>query len=319
MRSGFLRGKVRSETLLKSDSLKQATLPSPLQPGDRLMVIAPSGALREMESFKQGVEIWRSWGFEVDLHPAFSERWGYLAGTDQGRRQQLAAVLQDDRYRGVLCARGGYGGTRLLEGWQWPEQISPKWLIGFSDITSLLWSLAKQGIAGVHGPLLTTLGNEPNWSQQRLQDLVTGKALPPILGETWVRGQATGVLLPANLTVATCLLGTPHEPALDGVILAFEDVTEAPYRIDRMLTHWRMMGKLDQVKAIVLGRFSRCEPPEGGGSFSIEEVLRDRTTDLNIPIVANLPFGHDGDNAALPVGVMAHLNGDDGSLSILTI
>jgi muramoyltetrapeptide carboxypeptidase len=105
---------------------------------------------------------------------------------------------------------------------------------------------------------------------------------------------------------------------MDGVILAFEDVTEAPYRIDRMLTHWRMMGQLDRVKGIALGRFSRCEPPEGVPSFSVEEVLRDRTTDLNIPIIANLPFGHDGDNAALPVGVMAHLNGDDGSLSILT-
>jgi muramoyltetrapeptide carboxypeptidase len=233
------------ETLLKSHSLGQATLPPPLQPGERLMVIAPSGALREMESFKQGIEIWRSWGFEVDLHPAFSERWGYLAGTDMVRRQQLADALQNDRYRGIICARGGYGGTRLLEGWQWPQPMSPKWLIGFSDITSLLWSLAKEGIAGVHGPLLTTLGNEPDWSQQRLRDLVTGKSLPPIDGETWVSGQATGILLPANLTVATCLLGTPHEPALDGVILAFEDVTEAPYRIDRMLTHWRMMGQLE--------------------------------------------------------------------------
>jgi len=304
--------------LLERGNLKQATLPPPLQSGDRLMVIAPSGALREMESLKQGVQIWRNWGFEVDLHPAFSERWGYLAGTDAGRQQQLADALQDDRYRGVLCARGGYGGTRLLEGWQWPQSMIPKWLIGFSDITSLLWSLTKQGIAGVHGPLLTTLGNEPDWSQQRLRDLVTGKTLPPIHGEAWVRGQAMGTLLPANLTVATCVLGTPHEPALNGVILAFEDVTEAPYRIDRMLTHWRMMGRLDRVKGIALGRFSRCEPPTEVPSFSIEEVLRDRTTDLNIPIVANLPFGHDGDNAALPVGLNAHLNGDDGSLSILT-
>lgn len=281
------------------------------------MVIAPSGALREMENFKQGGEIWRSWGFEVDLHPAVNERWGYLAGTDADRRQQLVDALQDNRYRGVLCARGGYGGTRLLEGWQWPEQVSPKWLIGFSDITSLLWSLVKQGIAGVHGPLLTTLANEPDWSQQRLWDLVTGKSLPPIYGDTWANGQATGILLPANLTVATCLLGTPHEPALDGVILAFEDVTEAPYRIDRMLTHWRMMGQLDRVKGLALGRFSRCEPPPGVPSFAVEEVLRDRTTDLGIPIVANLPFGHDGENAALPVGVMAHLDGDSGSLSIL--
>jgi muramoyltetrapeptide carboxypeptidase len=302
---------------LKTISFGQATLPEPMQPGDRLMVVAPSGALREMESFNQGVEIWRGWGFEVDLHPNLGDRWGYLAGTDVGRRQQLADVLRDGRYRGMLCARGGYGGTRLLEGWQWPADLPPRWLIGFSDITSLLWSLVNQGVAGVHGPLLTTLAEEPDWSQQRLLSLVTGFPLPPMQGESWVGGQGTGRLLPANLTVATHLLGTPHEPPLEGAILAFEDVTEAPYRIDRMLTHWRMMGKFAGVKGIALGRFSRCEPFPGVPSFAVEEVLRDRTTDLGIPIVANLPFGHDGANAALPAGVLACLDGDAGSLEIL--
>lgn len=84
-----------------------------------------------------------------------------------------------------------------------------------------------------------------------------------------------------------------------------------------MLTQWRMMGKLAGVAGIALGRFSRCEPPEGVPSFTVEKVLRDRLGDLGIPIVANLPFGHGGDNAALPVGVMAHLNGDRGTLAIL--
>ncbi len=307
------------ELFFQSAKHTQVVLPPPLQPGDRLMVVAPSGALREMDSLKRGVEIWRNWGLEVDLNPGFSARWGYLAGRDEARRRQLLDALEDDRYRGILCARGGYGGTRLLENWQWPKVIPPKWLVGFSDITSLLWSLVNQGIAGVHGPLLTTLAQEPDWSRQRLKNLVMGQPLPPLQGETWVGGQATGRLLPANLTVATHLLGTVHEPPLDGVILAFEDVTEAPYRIDRMLTHWRMMGQLDRVKGIALGRFSRCQPTEGTPSFSVEEVLRDRTTDLGIPVVANLPFGHDGDNAALPVGVMSQLNGDSGSLSILAV
>ena len=292
-------------------------MPPPLQSGDRLMVIAPSGALREMDRFKQGVEIWRNWGFEVDLHAAFDDRWGYLAGRDAVRRQQLLDACGNDRYRGILCARGGYGGTRLLEGWQWPEGMPARWLIGFSDITSLLWSLADRGIAGVHGPLLTTLAQEPHWSRERLFNLVTGKGIPSIQGTPWVGGQATGRLLPANLTVATHLLGTCHEPALAGAILAFEDVTEAPYRIDRMLTHWRMMGKLDQVNGIALGRFSQCDPPADVPSFSVGEVLRDRIADLGIPVVADLPFGHDGENAALPVGVMARLDGDNGNLSIL--
>lgn len=291
--------------------------PPPLQPGDRLRVIAPSGALRELDSFNQGLEVWRSWGFGVDVGPGVGDQWGYLAGADDNRRQQLGHALADPTYKGILCARGGYGGTRLLEGWQWPQAMPPKWLIGFSDITSLLWSLGQQAIVGVHGPLLTTLAAEPDWSQQRLRDLVMGHRLPPLHGDGWGGGVVTGRLWPANLTVATHLLGTVHEPDLTGAILAFEDVTEAPYRIDRMLTHWRMAGKLAAVKGIALGRFSRCEPAEGIPSFTVAEVLRDRLGNLGIAVVSGLPFGHDGDNAALPVGAVARLDGDAGRLEIL--
>ncbi|TVQ13055.1 MAG: LD-carboxypeptidase [Leptolyngbya sp. DLM2.Bin27] len=291
--------------------------PPPLQPGDRLRVIAPSGALRELESFNQGLEVWRSWGFGVDVGPGVGDRWGYLAGADGDRRQQLGQALADPTYKGILCARGGYGGARLLEGWHWPQAMAAKWLIGFSDITSLLWSLGGQGIVGVHGPLLTTLAAEPDWSQQRLRKLVMGHCLPVLQGEGWGGGVATGRLWPANLTVATHLLGTGHEPDLTGAILAFEDVTEAPYRIDRLLTHWRMAGKLVAVKGIALGRFSRCEPPEGVPSLTVAEVLRDRIGDLGLPVVSGLPFGHDGDNAALPVGAIARLDGDAGRLELL--
>ena len=290
--------------------------PAPLQIGDELHVIAPSGALRELDALQASVALWEAQGYAVKLSPGFDAQWGYLAGSDHDRRRQLLAALEAPHCRGILCARGGFGGTRLLEGWQWPASIEPKWLIGFSDITSLLWSLGKQGVSGIHGPLLTTLSQEPAWSQQRLFDWVAGRPISPIQGLGWSSGCVTGHLLPANLTVATHLLGTVHEPRLEGAILALEDVTEAPYRIDRMLTHWRMLGKLSGVKGIAIGRFSRCEPPSTVPSFSVEAVLRDRLTDLNIPIVADLPFGHDGVNAALPVGISATLDGDAGTLAI---
>lgn len=289
--------------------------PPPLQPGDELHVIAPSGALRELPAFQAGVALWQAQGYRVKLAPGFDNRHGYLAGTDVHRRQQLLAALKSSDCRGILCARGGYGGTRLLEEWHWP-QTEPKWLIGFSDITSLLWSLSKQAIAGVHGPLLTTLAQEPDWSQQRLFDWVAGKDIAPLQGTSWQTGHVTGRLLPANLTVATHLLGTVHEPDLEGAILAIEDVTEAPYRVDRMLTHWRMLGKLQQLGGIAIGRFSRCEPSANVPSFTVEAVLRDRLLNLNIPIVADLPFGHDGPNAALPVGLTATLDGDAGTLEV---
>jgi len=293
-------------------------LPPPLRPGDRLHVVVPSGTLREPDALHRGIEIWRSRGYEIELGAGFDARWGYLAGKDCDRRQQLATALKDPECHGVLCGRGGYGGARLLEDWVWPRdsaQTVSKWLIGYSDITSLLWSLAQVGVAGVHGPVLTNLAAEPEWSLNRLFDCVEGCPLPALQGIGWGGGKASGVLLPANLTVATHLLGTPVQPNLTDVILALEDVSEVPYRIDRMLTQWRMSGAFKDVRGIALGRFSQCYPPAHIPSFTVEEVLRDRLGDLGIPVVSDLPFGHDGPNAALPVGLPVCLDADQGLLN----
>ncbi|MEH1795757.1 S66 peptidase family protein [Nostoc sp.] len=292
-------------------------LPPPLKPGDLIRVIAPSGALREFEVFEQSLEIWRSRGYRLEISPQIDDKWGYLAGTDEIRRQQLAVAWQDPNCRGILCARGGFGSTRILEDWNWQQNsVLPKWLIGFSDITALLWSLYIAGISGVHAPVMVTLADEPDWSIERLFDSVEGRPLAPLKGCGWGGGVVTGTLLPGNLTVATNLLATPILPNLNGVILALEDVTEAPYRIDRMLTQWRLSGALSQVCGIALGGFTRCEAPPNVPSFSVEEVLRDRLGDLGIPIVSDLPFGHDSPNAALPVGVEVTLDGDAGILAI---
>ena len=289
-------------------------LPPPLKPGDLLKVIAPSGALRELEAFEKGVEIWRSHGYKVEVSESIKDRFGYLAGTDSDRTNQLLEAWNDPECKGILCARGGYGSARILENWTWKN--CHKWLIGFSDITCLLWSLYGQGKSSVHGAVLTTLASEPDWSIERLFDLVEGRPIAPLQGEGWGGGIATGILLPANLTVATHLLGTPLQPNLDGVILALEDVTEAPYCIDRLLTQWRLSGVLTKVSGIALGRFSRCAAPENIPSMTIEEVLRDRLSDLNIPIVSNLSFGHDGCNAAFPVGLPATLDAEQGILAV---
>ena len=294
--------------------MKRCQPPAPLKPGDLLRVISPSGTLREMSALELGVEVWRKRGYRVELTPGFDDRHGYLAGTDTNRRTQLEIALNDPECKGILCARGGYGGARLLEDWTFLS-TDPKWLIGFSDITSLLWSFSLQGISGVHAPLLTTIAAEPDWSKERLFDWVEGRPSRSLTGSGWGGGQATGLLLPANLTVATHILNTPLQPDLSGIVLAFEDVSEAPYRIDRMLTQWRLSGAFQKVCAIALGRFSQCDPPSNIPSFTTNEVLHDRLSDLGIPIVSDLPFGHDGENAALPVGVPVLLDGDRGILS----
>ncbi len=302
--------------------IKSCQLPPLLKPGDLVMAIAPSGALKTTDALAKGIEIWQQRGYRVELGSNYQSYSGYLAGSDRQRREDLKAAWHNPECKAILCIRGGYGGARLLEDWSWQQQGSnsslipyPKWLIGFSDVSSLLWSLATVGISGLHGSVLTSLASEPEWAIARMFDYLETGHLDALQGKGYGGGKVLGRLLPANLTVATHLLQTPLQPDLTGAILALEDVTEFPYRIDRMLTQWRMMGAFKKIGGIALGRFSRCEPYPGANSWTVEEVLRDRLGDLNVPLVYDLPFGHDGVNAALPVGQPVELNGDTGVLS----
>lgn len=297
-----------------SSRWKPCQLPPLLQPGDLVTAIATSGAVKNTDALEQGIAVWRDRGYRVEMGKNYQSSWGYLAGSDRQRRADLAAAWHNPECKAIVAVRGGYGGARLLEDWTW-DVTSPKWVIGFSDVTSLLWSLARAGVSSLHGAVLTTLAAEPEWAIARMFNYLETGNLETLQGKPGVAGQASGILLPGNLTVATHLLNTAMQPNLTGAILALEDVTEYPYRIDRMLTQWRMMGILSQLKGIALGRFSRCEPYPGTNSWTVTEVLGDRLEDLGIPLIYDLPFGHDGVNAALPVGQPVHLDGDTGVLS----
>ncbi|MCP9817501.1 LD-carboxypeptidase [Synechococcus sp. GreenBA-s] len=313
--------------------------PSPLRPGDRVRLAAASSALDDTGRLEAGSAVLASWGLAVEPHPSPLRRWGYLAGADPERRADLSP---GDGAALTACVRGGWGAARLLEQ---PLEQPAGWLLGFSDVTSLLWARWARGLTGgIHGPLLTTLATEPAWSQERLRRLLFGEPLEPLAGEVWSRGPGAGVvegpLLVGNLTVATHLLGTPHLPELRGAVLVLEDVGEAPYRIERMLTHWRLAGALQQLAAIGFGSFSGCdddaddvENEETGASsdggagakaeerreqrFTCEQVLRERSADLGIPVLAGLSVGHRPGNAALPVGGRAQLDADRGLLSLV--
>ena len=301
--------------------------PQPLQAGDRVRLAAASSALDDpaaLERLQAGRAVLESWGLELDCRPIHGRSWGYLAGRDDERRSDLLGGARDGAAL-IACVRGGWGSARLLER---PLALPPRWLLGFSDVTSLLWAQLAQGHGGgLHGPLLTTLAAEPAWSQERLRQLLFGERPPALEGEGWRQGIAEGPLLVANLTVATHLLGTAHLPALAGAILVLEDVGEAPYRIDRMLTQWRLSGALGQLAGIAFGAFSDCDDfddsddtgQRGGAGVAhrrLEQVLRERTLDLGIPVLAGLPLGHRCGNAALPLGARGRLDANAGRLEL---
>ena len=284
---------------------------NPLRPGDTVATVAASSALADDDRLQEGLEVLRGWGLCPLEQNVSARRWGHLAGTDQERFSDLT---QDAPL--LACARGGWGSARLLEH---PISWKPGWLLGFSDVTSLLWARLSAGWAGgIHGPLLTTLAAEPAWSRERLRQLLFGETPPALEGEPRGGGQTTGPLLAANLTVASHLLGSGLMPNLQGAILVLEDVGEAPYRIDRMLTHWRLCGVLQQLGGIGFGQFEGCDSsPDDPLTTTLAAVLDERTADLKIPVVKNLPVGHVCGNAALPMGQLACLDGNRGSLSLV--
>ena len=284
----------------------------PLRSGDAVATVAPSSALNDDQRLLEGLSILESWGLIALEQSVADRRWGYLAGRDGERFSDLTQTAPL-----LACARGGWGAARLLER---PVPWQPGWLLGFSDVTALLLARLAAGFAGgVHGPLLTTLATEPEWSRERLRRLLFGEPLPQLSGEPRGRGKATGPLLVANLTVASHLLGSPLMPDLRGAILILEDVSEAPYRIDRMLTHWRLCGALQSLAGIGFGRFEACDTPDADHtSFSLADVLQERTGDLDLPVVMDLPVGHVCGNAALPLGDLACLDGDRGELSLVS-
>jgi len=170
-----------------------------------------------------------------------------------------------------------------------------------------------RGLPGaIHG---STSGPAEQW--QRTVALLKGLPVAPLDGRGLVQGIGEGPLVVTNLTVGTHLIGTPWMPHLDGAIVVFEDVGEAPYRVDRMLTQWRSAGLLDKLAGVACGRFSWMKDEILPGDFSMEEVLENRLGGLGVHLVLNLPIGHDLPNQALPLGERARLDGRCGRLSLL--
>ncbi len=165
-----------------ASSLKSCQLPPLLQPGDLVIAIAPSGAVKTTDALEQGLAVWRSRGYRVELGENYRSCCGYLAGSDRQRRLDLAAAWHNPECKAIVAIRGGYGGARLLEDWTW-DNTNPKWLIGFSDVTSLLWSLATGGISGLHASVLTTLASEPEWAIARMFNYLETGQLEPLQGQ----------------------------------------------------------------------------------------------------------------------------------------
>jgi muramoyltetrapeptide carboxypeptidase len=283
--------------------------PPPLRVGDRVTVVAPSSPF-DADSFFRGLA-WLRDRYRVTWFPDVLARTGYLAGSDDRRAAELARAFTDPDARAIFCARGGYGATRVVGRVPWDAfRARPQWIVGFSDITALHLEASARGVASIHAPHVTGLGVPSVRHRARLLAALERGVSMGWQGLRVVHpgaGLARGVACGGNLALveAMAAAGRLHLP--DDTILFLEDVTERPYRLDRMLTSLALGGHLARARAIVFGDFDRCDP--GPDGVRVDEVLEERTRSLGVPVVAGAPFGHGAVNDPFVLGARVTVEG----------
>jgi muramoyltetrapeptide carboxypeptidase len=290
--------------------------------GARVALIAPAGPLRGEVELNRAIENVRSLGWTPHAAPHVLAREGYLAGTDALRLADINAALVDDSIDAVWCIRGGYGMMRVLETIEYAAlRRRPKPIIGYSDVTALHSAIATRcEIVSFHGP--TARGVLTPFSRHSLECALTGADSCGVAksADTLHAGRARGRLVGGNLALLCALSGTPFAPNYDDAILVLEDVNEAVYRIDRMLTQLRLAGALARCKGLVFGQFTDIpgdSPEESLGARTLIDVLSEVAAALRIPCIAGAPVGHIADQWTLPLGADAEIDADAGTLRIL--
>jgi muramoyltetrapeptide carboxypeptidase len=289
--------------------------PPRLREGSRVALVAPAGPVAE-ERVEIALDRCRRFGLEaVPGGAARLVHAGYLAGPDDDRLRDMQFALTDPSIDAVWALRGGYGTMRLLRQLDLAPLVSaPKAFIGFSDNTAVHLALHARGVTSFHAPHAggdSTAMSEACLRQVLWHDSAAGAL--PAAERPPVRlrgGTAEGPLVGGNLTLLAAMCGTPAQLSAGGCILFLEEIDEQPYRIDRAWTQLVLAGVLDGVAGVAFGRFTEC------GS-DVTELLERLAAPLGVPVLAELPIGHEPDNWTLPLGVSARLDADAAILELL--
>ena len=328
---GAAAGAVLS-TLPMTVAAASATIPKRLKPGATVGLIAPASVTYERLQLQLAVETIEAMGLKAKIGSHVMDRFGYLAGKDQDRADDLNEAFADPDIDAVFALRGGWGASRILPMLDY-DMISknPKILLGYSDVTSLLNAIfAKSGLVTFHGPNVMSEWNEFTYSEMRrlLFDAEPQQYQNPVIIEddlvartyrtqTIASGKASGQLIGGNLTLISTLMGTPYLPDFSGKILILEDVDEAVYRIDRMLTQLALSGDLQKLAGIIFGPFANSDGNRRLGNFSLMDVLRQHCEPLGIPCFTGAMFGHVDKQSTVPIGAEASMDADAGTFGLI--
>jgi muramoyltetrapeptide carboxypeptidase len=306
--------------------------PPALKAGDTIAFVAPAapGELAPLRAYAKHLE---DAGYKVLIPKDIERKVGYLAGTDEQRAAELNAMIRDPSVKAIFPCRGGYGLTRILDRIDYPAlRKNPKIITGYSDLTALHLAVARKArVVTFHSPMpmhslwqadkeryafaarsfdRAVFASQYKKGQEGYVIAVPDDVKPVKL----IAGKAQGRLLGGNLSLICATLGTPYAIEPKGAILFVEDVNEAPYRVDRLLSQLRLAGVLDSVAGVVVGNFSAKNAAE---AQDIQRVLRDYFESMKVPVLMNFPVGHISQNATLPHGALVELDADKATLRVL--
>ncbi|HEY9009101.1 S66 peptidase family protein [Ohtaekwangia sp.] len=289
--------------------------PPQLQPGDTIGVAAPGRKIPEAD-LKAAIAILESWGLNVRLAPyLFSQKHSYLAGTDAERLADFQSLINDADVKAILCARGGYGSTRIVDQIDFtPLLAQPKYIIGFSDITALHLKLYGMNIQSIHAtmPILFARESAASSVESLRRILFTkGDILQSRKSDYNRAGIGEGKVIGGNLSLIVDSLGTSSEPDMEGSILVIEEIDEYRYKIDRMMMQLQRAGKLARLNGLVVGYMTDIKDSELGFGETAEEILLNHVRNYNYPVGFGFPVGHENPN-------LAWRHGANGKLTVNT-
>jgi muramoyltetrapeptide carboxypeptidase len=302
--------------------------PARLPQGGTLGLVAPATVIRQDEKLEKTLAVFKEAGFRVKTGVNARQQFGYLAGTDQERAADLMAMFTDPEVHAILPIQGGWGSARMLPYLDFDLiRQNPKILVGFSDITALLVAIyTRAGLVTFHGPNGFSEWTPLTW-QFFSHSLIEGQPydMPGTLPDikdlvkgrySLVPGIATGELVGGNLTVLSNMIGSAYVPDFQGKILLLEDIDEAVYRVDRMLTQLALSGILQQVNGVVFASCAYCKPREESYDFSLQRMLKEKLQPFGKPAFFGSYIGHLQEQYTLPIGVKVTIDADQGLIRV---
>ncbi len=298
--------------------------PKALKRGDTIAITAPAGAVFSNDYVEEFTAQLKAYGFKLKLGGTITQRYGYLAGTDEYRAKELNAFFANESVDAIIAMRGGWGCARMLPLLDYKViRNNPKPLIGFSDITALLFAIyTNTGLITFHGPTGYSTWEGFSWEQVQRTVMQTEPVTlkHPSFDHDWYTihpGVAKGRLMGGNLSVLCGIVGSQYLPQWKNKILFLEETGEEVYRMDRMLTQLKLAGILGQISGFVFGKCSKCDPEHPERSLTLKQVFADHIKPYGIPAFYGAMIGHIKNKFTLPVGVEAEVDATAGRIALL--